>query len=93
MGGQMTMRHLEVHICDRLSGKVVASAMPAITAVPVSGGAPEHVPVMVMQGVTAGSGDLHYGNNVPLRPGAAYRITVKLGADRATFTYTVPRGA
>jgi hypothetical protein len=92
MNAHMTTRHLEVHICDRASGKVVTTAMPAITVTPSSGGAPEHVPVAVMEGITAGTADLHYGNNVPLRPGTSYRIAVRLGPDRAAFKYTVPRG-
>lgn len=90
MNGHTTTRHLEVHICDRASGKVVTSAMPTITIDPSSGGTAEQVPVMVMEGVTAGAGDLHYGNNVPLRTGTSYKITVRLGADRAVFKYTVP---
>lgn len=92
MRGHLTTRHLEVHICHRTSGKVVTGAMPMITVAPSSGGAPERVPVMVMEGVRAGSGDLHYGNNVPLRAATSYTITVRLGTDRAAFTYTVPRG-
>ncbi len=92
MTGHMTMRHLEVHICERPSGKVVTGAMPAITVTSSSGGAPEQVPVVVMEGISAGAGDLHYGNNVALRPGATYAVTVRLGADRAAFKYTVASG-
>ncbi len=92
MNGHTSMRHLEVHICNRASGKVVTGAMPAITVVPQSGGTPEQIPVAVMQGVVSGVGDLHYGNNVALRQGASYRITVRLGAEPAAFKYTVPRG-
>ncbi len=91
MSGHTTMRHLEVHICDRASGKVVTGAMPTIMLAPSSGGATERLPVAVMQGVAA-AGDLHYGNNVALRSGATYTVTVRLGTDRAAFKYTVPRG-
>ncbi len=91
--GRSTLRHLEVHICDRPSGKVLTSAMPAITLSPAPGGTAQQVPVMVMEGIRAGAGDLHYGNNVPMRPGAAYAVSVLLGADRTVFTYTLPRGA
>ena len=91
IGAQMTRRHVEVHICSRATGQVVADAMPSITAVPTSGGAADHVPVMVMEGVTAGSADLHYGNNVPFHLGTSYRITVRLGGEQVSFSYTVPR--
>jgi hypothetical protein len=92
MRAHMTTRHVEIHICTRASGKVVTNAMPSISAVPTSGGTAVHVPVMVMQGVTAGSPDLHYGNNVPLRLGTRYRITARLGGEQASFDYAVPRG-
>lgn len=90
--GHPTTRHLEVHICDRGSGRVLTGAVPTITLAPASGGAPERVAVAAMQGIGAGAADLHYGNNVALRPGTSYRITLGLGADRAAFTYRVPRG-
>ncbi len=92
MNGHMTTRHLELHICNRTSGKVVTGAMPTITAAPSSGGTTEYLPVAVMEGVVAGAADLHYGNNVPLRPSTRYTITVRLGADHAAFNYTVPHG-
>jgi hypothetical protein len=92
MSGHTTMRHLEVHICHRASGTVVTGAMPAITVIPAAGGPPRLLPVAVMQGVTAGAGDLHYGNNVALRANAIYTVTVRLGADRVAFKYTAPRG-
>ncbi len=87
----MSMRHLEVHICDRASGKVVANTVPTITLDRSPGGKPEQVPVMVMEGIGAGTGDLHYGNNVPLHPVASYVVTVRLGADRAVFRFTSAR--
>jgi hypothetical protein len=87
-----TQHHLEVHICDRVTGKVVAGAMPACTLTP-SSGAPERVPVMVMQGIKAGPWDLHYGNNVPMRAGVNYTVGVRLGTDRVMFHYKLPSGA
>jgi len=91
-GGHMATRHLEVHICERAGGKVVTGAMPMITVTPSAGGSPQQVPVAVMEGVGAGSGDLHYGNNVPLHSGTSYTVTVGLAGDRAAFRYAVPRG-
>jgi len=88
----MTTRHLEVHICRRTSGTVVTDTRPSITVSPPPGGGTSGIPVAVMEGATAGVADLHYGNNVALRRGATYTITVRLGSDSTSFT-TVPRGA
>jgi hypothetical protein len=91
--GPFTTRHLEVRICARASGNVVMKAMPSITLARSPSGRPEQVPVMVMEGARAGAADLHYGNNVPLNPGASYIVTVRLGAERAVFRYRLPSGA
>jgi len=93
MSGDMTTRHLEIHICRRESGTVVTEARPSITVSPPAGGGNGQIPVAVMEGVTAGVADLHYGNNVALRRGGTYTITVRLGSDSATFQTTVPRSA
>ena len=92
MSGDMTTRHLEIHICRRESGTVVTDARPLITVSPPGGGTGQ-IPVAVMEGVTAGVADLHYGNNVALRRGGTYTITVRLGSDSASFKATVPRSA
>jgi hypothetical protein len=76
-GSSMSMgkgtRHLEVHIHSRATGKVVTNVVPTIrirdkTAMS-SMTMTVNVPVMAMEGVTAGTADLHYGNNVPLTTG------------------------
>lgn len=84
-------RHVEVHICNRATGKVVTRAMPSITLVAQSGGRPEQVPVMVMQGIESGVSDLHYGNNVPMRRGVTYVVVVRTGGERAAFRFRLPR--
>jgi len=93
MSGGMTTRHLEIHICRRASGTVVTDARPSITVSPPPGGGNGQIPVAVMEGVTAGVADQHYGNNVALRRGATYTITVRVGNDSASFKATVPRSA
>jgi hypothetical protein len=85
MGG--SQRHLEVHITSRPTGKVVAGAHPAMTALDTSADNAMMItiPVVEMQGVTEGSCDLHYGNNVELTAGHVYKITVTLNGQWATF--------
>jgi hypothetical protein len=90
MGG--SLRHLEVHITSRPSGKVVVGAHPAITTLDTSvkHGMMSTVPVAVMEGVGAGVADLHYGNNVDLVDGHLYTITITLNGQRAAFRIKSP---
>jgi hypothetical protein len=71
------MRHVEAHVCGS-NGKP-AHVMPVIL---VDGKA---IPVMAMEGVGMGAGDLHYGNNVTLMKGMASTVVVKVGGRSATF--------
>jgi hypothetical protein len=86
-GGVASMRHLEVHICSRATGRVASGLTPSITLARSPGGTPRRVPVMVMEGIGEGAGDLHYGNNVPMRPGAEYLVSVRVGGERVVFHY------
>ena len=96
MGGGMSMggsmRHLEVHITSRATGKVVTGADPSILMIDTSvkDAMTSKVPVAVMEGVGAGTADLHYGNNVHMVVGHTFRITVTLNGERAVFEIKVP---
>jgi hypothetical protein len=48
---------------------------------------PVKVPVVEMEGVGAGAKDFHYGNNVKLIPGHAYKVTVSIGGESASFMF------
>jgi hypothetical protein len=94
MGGGMSMgkgtRHVEVHIHSRANGRVVTNVSPTMrirdkTAMAGMDMAVK-VPVMAMQGIGQGVSDLHYGNNVPLKTGHTYVITVTVNKEPATFT-------
>ena len=73
MGGGM--RHVEVRICSRSSGRTV-EAHPTMTMIDRSSGKRTTVQVATMQGVGEGRADLHYGNNMALPHHAAIEITV-----------------
>lgn len=77
--------HLEVQICSRSTGKVVANAIPSITVEDTAGITAEHVPVAMMTGVGEGMADMHYGNNVSMPAGHTFTVTVALGKERAVF--------
>jgi hypothetical protein len=94
MGGGMSMgkgtRHLEVHMHSRANGKVVTNVTPTIMIRDKSAmsgmNMATKVPAMAMQGIGQGVSDLHYGNNVPLKAGHTYVITVTVNRQPATFT-------
>jgi hypothetical protein len=94
MGGGMSMgkgtRHVEVHIHSRATGGIVKNVTPTMmirdkTAMAGMNMAVK-VPVIAMQGVGQGVSDLHYGNNVPLKAGHTYVITVTVNREPAMFT-------
>lgn len=79
-------QHLEVHICTRTSGQVTSGVQPVITLIDESGNhLTQHIPTLVMQGITAGAGDLHYGNIVNMPPAHQFTITVAVTGETATF--------
>lgn len=80
-----SLRHLEVHICARATGRVVSDAMPTLTVVDRTAEQTLYLPVAVMQGVASGPNDLHYGNNVDLPPGHDMNLTVTLSGENARF--------
>lgn len=90
MGGA-DVRHLEVHICSRSTGKVVQNAQPTITVVDhTSSGMADDVSVAEMQGIGAGVADLHYGNNITMPAMHRYTVTVTLNGEQAIFNFTRP---
>lgn len=78
------IRHLEVHICTA-SGSVVTDANPSMRLRDRTDGAVATVPVAVMQGVTSGSSDLHYGNNISVTLGDSYVVDVAVNGTSATL--------
>jgi hypothetical protein len=84
-------RHLEVHICSKITGRVVQDAQPVITVTDNSaGGTSQQVPVSVMEGAGQGMEDLHYGNNVVMAPGHTFTVSVVVGSEQATFSLKMP---
>jgi hypothetical protein len=90
MGGNT--RHLEVHICLRDTEAVVTNADPQIMLKEDSTkGMSMNVPAAVMEGIGAGTADLHYGNNVPMPTGHRFTVTVTLKGPKAAFHVTSPK--
>ncbi len=80
-----SLQHVEVHICSRATGQVIDDALPTMIVVDRTTGQTDYLPVAVMQGVTAGASDLHYGNNVAIPAGHQLTLTVTLGGEDARF--------
>ena len=79
-------RHVEVHICDRTSGRVVQDATPTMFLMDRSAaGMRQQLPVAVMQGVRSGVADLHYGNNARMIMGHDYTLEVTMMGEHATL--------
>ncbi|MDQ6617706.1 MAG: hypothetical protein M3083_23875 [Actinomycetota bacterium] len=82
--------HLEAHICSKAGGAVIQDAYPTITLINDETKSRADVEIAVMQGVSAGVNDLHYGNNVVLTPGASYSVVVALNGQSATLHARLP---
>lgn len=92
MGDPPNAHHLEVHICERTTGKVVSNLKPDITLIDDSAGNTiQHVAAVEMQGVTSGAADLHYGNTVSMPPAHRYTVKVTAGGQLATFHIATPK--
>jgi len=90
MGG--STRHLEVHVCLRKNRAVVTNAHPTITLMRHKANTmPMDVPVAAMEGIGAGTADLHYGNDLPMPGGQRFTVTVTLRGQKAAFDVTSPK--
>jgi hypothetical protein len=79
-------RHVEVHICDRTSGRVVQNVTPTMFLVDRSAaGMRQQLPAAAMQGVRSGVADLHYGNNAQMIMSHDYALEVTMMGERATL--------
>ena len=97
LGGRMfvpthgPLHHLEVHICARTTGGVIANAHPTIVLVDETNHrTPTKIPVAVMEGIDVGRADLHYGNTVAMPHHHRYTIRVTTKHERAIFHLVAP---
>jgi hypothetical protein len=84
-----TVLHLEVHIKSRATGAGVTNVTPQISLEDTSAKAmmSEKLEVVAMEGVGQGKSDLHYGNNVSLKLGDVYKVSVVVHGEKASFTF------
>jgi hypothetical protein len=87
MPADPAMRHLELHVRSKSTGKAVRNAKVSIT-VTDSAGQQIIVPIAVMYGIAEGQEDWHYGNNVRL-PAGQYGVQVSANQKTAHFDVTI----
>jgi hypothetical protein len=81
-------RHLEVHVHSRADGNVVAVYPSSISLTDESTmGMSQNITIVKMEGIGEGLADLHYGNNVAVKAGDAYKVVVTIKGEKATFTF------
>jgi hypothetical protein len=79
------MRHLELHVRSKATGKAVRNAKVSII-VTDSAGKQITVAIAAMYGISEGQEDWHYGNNVRLLPG---QYSVQVSANQKTAHFDV----
>src|SRR5579884_3661925 len=82
------VRHLELHVMDRATMRVVSDAMVSISWQPIVKMGqmpikPQQVPIAVMEGIGMGKSDIHYGNNVAMAAGK-YHVWAHVNKTAAT---------
>jgi hypothetical protein len=99
LGGTMTgpamlvggpARHLEIQICAQASRDVVTTANPKIVVDDTTKKKAVTLPVAVMEDITVGDADLHYGNNIALPARHRFVVIVTWRGERATFHFIAP---
>lgn len=83
--GHPVTAHLELHLTDRATGKVVTNQVPTISIRNDSTGAVEKLTsVAPMYDVSVGMSDYHFGNNAYM-PAGTYTIVATVNGQTATF--------
>jgi hypothetical protein len=78
------VRHVEAHVYDRATGKVLTSVVPKITLLNRTTGETVDVPPTLMQDVIVGALDLHFGNNVPVTGNSDVSVRVNVNGEEVT---------
>ena len=90
--GQTPDHHLEVHLVNKASGKIVTDVTPAIALADVRTGLGRTLsPVLAMYRTSVGPSDWHFGGNIYL-PDGTYTVTIQIAGETATFNDLVLTG-
>jgi hypothetical protein len=84
-----TVRHLEVHVRSLSTGATVTKVTPQISLEDASAKTmmSKKLEVVAMEGAGEGRSDLHYGNNVSVKLGDVYKVSVVVHGEKASFIF------
>jgi hypothetical protein len=78
-------RHTEVHIYSRRTGLPLTDTVPAMTITDRDSGTTVRPEQTLMQDVTIGSRDIHFGNNAVIARDHDFRVRVTIGSEEVDF--------
>jgi hypothetical protein len=84
------VRHVEVHICSKSTGKAVAGTLPTMSLQDTSrsGSMMQPMQVAEMEGLDMKAADVHYGNNIEFIPGHHYVLRTTIMGQTNSFEFT-----
>lgn len=88
MGAKACNHHIEIHIVNRRTGKVVTHARVTLSLTNTHMHSVINVPIMTMVGANEGMGDFHYGNNI-YAPTGVYTVSARVNSTKASFAVTL----
>jgi hypothetical protein len=92
MGGASIMRHIEVHICSKATGKALSGVRPSMGIRDLTKGSMmSSMPVAEMQGLDRNPADTHFGNNVTVVLGDRYEVRTVVEGQTGRFQFTAPK--
>jgi hypothetical protein len=91
-GGSMqtdpAMRHLELHVRSKATGRAVRDVNVGVIIADAAGSQQMVVPIAAIYGISEGQDDWHYGNNIRLLPGH-YVVLISANREAARFDVTI----
>jgi hypothetical protein len=85
----VNLRHMEVHVYDRMTGAVVMGQTPTLTLTDHTAGLTSSIDATEMRDIIIGPIDDHYGSNSAVAVGSDFTIHVVLNGDMADFSGVV----
>lgn len=79
-------RHTEAHVYSKVTGKPVTDVVPEIEIADRSDGTTQKPEATLMQDVVVGPRDIHFGNNVVIKAGHEFSVTVTIIHEAVTFS-------
>jgi hypothetical protein len=80
----VNVRHIEAHIYDRTTGKPLSNVSPVIVVVNRTTGERSELVPTLMQDVSIGALDIHYGNNIRVPGNSDLSLSIAVGSEQVT---------